>query len=329
MSIMLTGSGVGTSQAADGQSLFEDLRFQRGFLLSYPASSRGRAVEAVLCLADANSIPVWRLCQWATKHSLATVPCIRGRDGDLSYENEGKRVVVGGPESPNRDLILEVRGQAEYGTTARCQGESWPHLLVEQDAILLRPLDALGAVEFTLSVRLLYCTNHMAAEQYDPGLHAAQFQMFLIVRNISPGSADHGDYFWFGVPFFDSRHDVPAAYMARDAGRNDATGKFIYTVDGKMLGITPLKTGRWLTVKADLLPFIKGGLQEAVKRGYLTHGDQHNYAIANMNLGWEIPGTFDAAVQVRDLSVSVVSRAGSAARQAASRIHPAAADSGE
>ena len=306
--ILSAGSVVRGGHAADATALFADMQFRRGFLLSYPDSSRGRAVEAVLDLGDANKIPVWRLCQWATRHSLAAVPCARSTAGDLVYENEGKRVVVAGPGSQNRDLILDVRGNAEYGTRARQQGESWPHLLVEQDAPVLYPLDELDAIKLVVSLRLLHCTNHTPPEQYDPGLHAAQFQMFFVVKNISPASQDRDDYFWFGVPFFDSRYDVPPAYMAQDAGKGDATGKFIYTVDAKLLGITSLKEGNWISVQSDLLPFICSGLQEAMKRGYLKDAAPHNYAVANMNLGWEIPGTFDASVQIRDLDISAIPR---------------------
>ena len=306
--ILSVGSAVRCGQAADAKALFADMQFHRGFLLSYPDSSRGRAVEAVLYLGDANNVPVWRLCQWATKYSLATVPCVRGDAGDLSYENEGKRVVVGGAGSPNRGLILDIRGRAEYGTKARKQGEVWPHLLIEQDAPGLYPLDELDAVNFAITLRLLHCEDHTPPAEYDPGLHAAQFQMFFIIKNIAPASPDRHNYFWFGVPFFDSRHDVPPAYMAQDAGKGDATGKFIYTVDARLLGVTPLKEGNWITVRADLLPFIRSGLEEAVKRGYLGKGDAHDYAVANMNLGWEIPGTFDAAVQIRDLNISAICR---------------------
>jgi hypothetical protein len=127
--------------------------------------------------------------------------------------------------------------------------------------------------------------------------------MFFIIKNIIATSEDRGGYYWFGVPFYDSRYDVPPAYMARDAGKDDATGKFIYTLDGKVTGATSLKEGRWTTLRVDLLPHIKDGLQEAVKRGYLQSSDPAEYAVANMNLGWEMPGTFDAAIQVRNLRV--------------------------
>ncbi len=293
------------ARAGEGQALFADWQFRQGFLLSYPSSSKGRAVEAVLSLGDPNNAPAWRLCQWATKYSLAGVPCTHGPAGDLSYENEGKKVVVGGPDSPDRDLILDVRGGVEYGVKARRAGQGWPHLLIEQDAVVIRPLDELDAVHFTVSLRLLHCTNRIPLDQYDPGLHAAQFQMFFIVKNIDPNSPDYRDFFWFGVPFFDNRHDIPPAYMAKDGGKSDATGKFIYTVAGQRVGVTPLKTGQWLALDVDLLPLIRTGLQEAVNRKYLTDADPHHYAVANMNLGWEIPGAFDAAIQLRNLRIAL------------------------
>lgn len=263
-------------------------------------------MEATLNLGRSDSQPAWRLCQWGTKYSLADATCVRGQQSDVSYENEGKRVVVGGPDSSHRDLVLEIRGQAEYGTRARQAGESWPHLLIEQDAPKPHRLDALKRLMFAVRLRLLYCTDHMTEADYDPGLHAAQFQMFFIVKNINPQTKDHGDYYWFGVPFFDNRHDSSPAYMAKDAGKSDATGKFIYTVAAQAVGVRPLKGGQWITVEADLLAHVKRGLQEAVARGYLENGEAGDYAVVNMNLGWEIPGTFDAAMQIRDLAIVAV-----------------------
>jgi hypothetical protein len=301
--VLLPGVGVRAGQGTGVQALFADMGFERGFSLSYPDSSKGRSAEAVLNFGDANNVPAWRLCQWGTKHTLATARCVRDDEGSLSYGNDGKKVVFGRPDSASRGLTLEVRGSAEYGARPRKYGESWPHLLVEQDAVRLYLLDQLERIELRISLRLLYCTNAMARGQSDPGLHAAQFQMFLIIKNVKSASEDHGGYYWFGVPFFDSRYDVPPAYMAKDAGKDDATGKFIYTVDGKAFGVTALKPNQWLTIRTDLLPHIRSGLQEAVTRGYLKDSNPHDYAVANMNLGWEIPGTFDAAIQVRGLSL--------------------------
>ena len=81
--------------AAERKPLFLDMQFQHGFLLSYPSSAQGRAVAAVLDFDDPNNKPHWRLCQWGTQHSLATVACRRG-GADAWYENDAKKVLVGG-----------------------------------------------------------------------------------------------------------------------------------------------------------------------------------------------------------------------------------------
>jgi beta-glucanase (GH16 family) len=283
--------------------LFSDTKFQNGFLLSHPDSSKGRAVEAVLDMPDSTDKPVWRLCQWATKHSLAGVKPVPNNMGGITYSNQGKSVVVGGPDIPMVDLILEIKGDSEYGQAARKPGQPWPHLLVEQDAPRIYTLDALDTVPLNISFKIMHCKSNMSPQQYDPSLHAAQFQLFLIVKNVNTASKDTGDYFWFGVPFFDNRHDIPPSFIAKDVGKEDATGKLIYTIDGRTVNTTPPIHGDWITVKKDLLPHIKTGLKEAVKRGYISDSTIDHYAIANMNLGWEIPGNFNAAVSIRGFNI--------------------------
>ncbi len=189
--VLASGSVAWTQQAGERQDLFADMQFRRGFLLSYADSSKGRAVEAVLHLGDANNVPAWRLCQWASKYSLAAAPCTEGTTGDRFYENEGKKVLVGGSDSPNRDLILEVRGGAEYGDRARRFGEGWPHLLIEQDAVVVRPLDELDEIRFSLGLRLLrFSMPACPRTSTIRGCTRPKFQMFFIVKNISPDSPD-------------------------------------------------------------------------------------------------------------------------------------------
>ncbi len=285
---------------------FRDMSFQRGFLLSHPSPKKGRAVEKVLRGGKEGAKPRWRLCQWATRHSLAAAPRLVKPDGAIVFENEGKRVVIGGASSAERDLVLELKAQNEY-RRPRLFGEPWPHLLVEQDAGTRITLDKLQKVQLHLALQLLFCRDHMAGRA-DPGLHAAQFQLFLIVKNINRQSGDYQDYFWFGVPFFDNRHDLPRAHRAKDAGKDSATGKFIYTIAGSALMSTSLRDGKWKTIEKDLLPFILSGLECACERGYLKSRNPRDYAVVNMNLGWEMPGTYHAAVKLRDFSLGAIRR---------------------
>jgi len=288
--------------------LLLDTHFRHGFLLSYPDSRKGPAVEAALDLGDSNNRSVWRLCQWGTKHSLAKAHCIHHANGSISYNNKAKRVLVGAEDSDNRDLILEIRGSAEYGTKARKYGESWPHLLVEQQVCKVYPLDQLAKLHLTLKVKLLYSENHTTREAYSPTLHAAQFQMFLVVRNVNKQSKNCGNYYWFGVPFYDSRYDIPPSHKAKDNGKTDATGKFIYTIAGEQVNTEHLKKNQWVEIDVNLLPHIEAGLEEAARRGCLTDLNPGDYAVTGMNMGWELPGTFDASIQIRDLGILAVLR---------------------
>ena len=217
-------------------------------------------------------------------------------------------MLVGAEDSDNRDLILEIRAGCEYGNRARKHGESWPHLLVEQQACEVYSLEKLTRLDFELGIKRLYCENRMATDACNPSLHAAQFQMFLVVSNINKSSKDSGDYFWFGVPFYDSRYDIPPSHKAKDGGKADATGKFIYTIAGENVTSEPLKENRWAEIEINLLPYIKAGLEEAVKREYLKDSNPGDYAVVGMNMGWELPGTFDASIQIRDLGLQAILR---------------------
>ncbi|MGB2864030.1 MAG: hypothetical protein WBC05_11940 [Sedimentisphaerales bacterium] len=65
---------------------------------------------------------------------------------------------------------------------------------------------------------------------------------------------------------------------------------------------------QWVEIDIDLLPYIKTGLEEAVKRGYLTGSNPVDYAVTGMNMGWELPGTLDASIQIRDFELQAVLR---------------------
>ncbi len=152
-------------------------------------------------------------------------------------------------------------------------------------------------------VRLSAFADRMAGRA-DPALHAAQLQLFFIVKEVAPEAS--GDFLWFGVPFFDSRQEFPPPHRAKDGGKADATGKLIYTIDGREVLSSPLGRGNRVAIRKDLLPAIREALAYAVESRFLASGDPGRYAVANMNLGWEMPGAFDAAVEIRGLAVTAV-----------------------
>ena len=82
--------------------------------------------------------------------------------------------------------------------------------------------------------------------------------------------------------------------------------KFIYTLDSRVYGDRSLHDGTWVTFDKDLLPLIHQGLARAWQRGFLKESRKvADYYLSGMNLGWEMPGTFDATVQVRNLRLDI------------------------
>jgi hypothetical protein len=305
------GPGPAAGTGGERIALFADTSFRRGFELSFPSSAKGRAVEKVLAAEEGAPAPAWRLCQWATRASLAGAPLAHLPGGGLSWENETKLVALGCGAPGRPDLVLEVRGGAEYRGRARRPGEPWPHLLVEQDAVRAMTLDRLASLDLEVSLRLASFADRMDGRA-DRSLHAAQFQIFFIVKELAPGAG--GDFLWFGVPFFDSREEFPPAYRAKDGGKDDATGKYIDTIDGREVLSRPPGRKEWVAIRKDLLPAIAAALSRAVERGFLKSADPGRFAVVNMNMGWEIPGAYDAAVEVRGLAVTAVLHPGAAGR---------------
>ena len=141
---------------------------------------------------------------------------------------------------------------------------------------------------------------------YSPQLHAAQNQIYFTLQNRNPKSAGYGQLLWFGVPIYDDRERIPKSYQAKDAGKEDASGMFIYLVDGREFTARSLHDKEWVTIDNDLLPLMCTGLQAAWKSGFLKDSRSlADYQITGMNLGWEVPGSFNVEMQVRDLSLKV------------------------
>ena len=89
---------------------------------------------------------------------------------------------------------------------------------------------------------------------------------------------------------------------AQDFG---GTAKFIFTLEPeKIFSDVSAHDGKWVTVDKDLLPLMREAIETAWARGFLpgsnTFGD---YYIGGVYMGWELPGSFDVAMQVRNLSL--------------------------
>ena len=296
----------GTEPNSVSTGLFSDSAFVRGFELT-AASHPAPKVELGVLLTGSEreqGPPAWRMAQWGTREVLLPGRCTELGGGRWTAENGAKRIVVERETGGQTGLLLEVRGGYEYEGRMRAPGEAWPHLLIEQRFEKPICLKDRTSWVFAMEARVPFCRPAAwSAGKLNPGLHTAQVSAFWTVHNMTKGNPDCGEMIWFGIPFFDARHDIPPSHYALDTGKSDASGKFICLLDGKRFWTSATGDGRWHPLEVDLTPLLREALSLSQQHGYLRETRFEDLVITSFNLGWEIPGPYDAAFEVRRLSL--------------------------
>lgn len=117
-------------------------------------------------------------------------------------------------------------------------------------------------------------------------------------------SEGFGDYYWFGIALYDDREAVTTLHAMQDKGsaKKKGTNKFIYNVGIKPFTDKVVADGEWVDIRGDLMPYIRAGLRECWKRGYLTDSkDLTDYRLGGLVMGWEVTGLNDVAMAVKGL----------------------------
>ncbi len=295
--------------AGDGVERFEDVEFRRGFVLSAASSMGGKVELGILRMSDDPDAgkPGWRLAQWGTRHLLEPGTVTPSESGVWEATTPGKRVRIERSPEGEPTVLLEGLAITEYAGEMRESGEPWPHLLIEQgfkDPI--RMGDA-ARVPFTLEFRVPYCKAAPWAEgKLDPGRHTAQVSAYWTVHNRTADSPDHDEMIWFGIPLFDVRNEIPPPHSALDTAVPN--GKFICSIDSRRFFEGNTGDGEWRTLEVDLVPLLREALRISQEHGYMKETRLEDLALTSFNLGWEIPGPYDAAFEVRGLSLKTVGR---------------------
>lgn len=286
-------------QAAEARELIRDPRFQRGFVVLDPKPGK-KVMRGSLRWGGSTGEPLWHLAQWTSRYSIAGAVAQPQPGGAVSFANQGKMVAVAPAGHPDADLVLAVRGSAEYRGRARRRGEPWPHLLVSQRFQQPPRVTEVSRAVFRLAVRLRSSRLYRTSD-YSERIHAAQFLVFVTVQNLNRQSPGYGRHLWFGIPLYDDRHRLPRRFE-----QPDSAGKFIYTPPGEAYTRQSVHDGAWVKVERDVMPLIKAALDAAWARGFLSEStSQTDYYITAMNMGWEVPGILNVEMQVRDLGFLV------------------------
>lgn len=242
----------------------------------------------------------WRIAQWASHHSLAKEYKIYETADAVVYENISKRIScyrTGG-------IQLECFTSKEY-ERPRKSGEAWVHLLIEQvlqgqQRVHFREMKHLYmSLDFTVTK----CEQKMREEEYDPGLHAGQAVWYITIENeLSEEVTPEGrpDYFWFGMPVFDSRMTANDDNYFLDKG----TKKLIYCIGSNTLYGGATQTGKRYRWTYDILPAVRKAFGIARENEFLPGAEFDHMVIGSTNFGWEMPGTFDGSIRAEKISIA-------------------------
>ncbi len=244
----------------------------------------------------AKAYPAWQLAQWCCKHNLADAAERVTQNGAYVIGDASKCVTV---DVEQGRISLELNTSEEY-TVSRVEGEGWPHILIEQ--IFEKKVSVMKAKKIVLDIELsidkVTCRQKEPIEHY----HTAQFSWIFALADRSGGAGD-GDFIWFGCPVYDYRFPLPGEFRAKDGGKPENTGKYIYFIDSRHYLSEPVAIGKRVRLQIDVTEHMKEAVRDAQAKGYLRDSRAEDIVLENTNLGWEVTGTFDVGLTFYRLSV--------------------------
>ncbi|MEA5043377.1 MAG: hypothetical protein VB075_02190 [Petrimonas sp.] len=275
--------------------IIQDRTFKNGLLIRGNDSSKPVPIGRLYPIGKGVEEPSWAIAQWGTHHVMNDISPTIINDS-IVYKQDAKRLFFYPQRDGNTIIGLEVFASKEY-SAPRKLGENWVHLLIEQSFKNLILLKTVQSINYKLKAKLLFCSNKMY-EEFNPDLHTAQITFFLTIQNSIKDSPQYGDFFWFGLPLYDYRYSKIAEYGAEDLGKDDASKKFISTVASDELFSGSLHSMDWISIDKNIYPLIKKSFETAQSRGYMKGSKWEDLCITGMNIGWEVPGTFDCGIMV-------------------------------
>lgn len=298
--LLLVNGMVAAQESKQGPvSLLSDEGFAQGFISLNPKQG-ARITGGVLQPRGATGKPGWEIAQWGSRFDIGKHAPIYGVNGETIYADPGKTVKV----YPDSSFVLEVKGGEEFVDRPRSFFESWPHLYLEQLFGGEHFLADYERLDFRLEGRHLYTINHLGPKM-DDRLHTAQLIIQFFVHNKNPRSSGYNkEKFILSLPVYDYRWDYRAETGFQDAGtKKTTTNMFVYGPSGQGIwsGTFREDTVNWHGMDEDLMPHFWEGFIQAKRAGFMPHSQFSDLALASFVFGWEMPGTFDAAMHFRNM----------------------------
>ena len=290
-------SNISLRYDSDVENAYLDDVYNCGFNV-YSTTEGDGTIAGRLSNTD-DSAPSWTIAQWNSKYNILDGYKIDNSDLTL-WGDASKQVFI---RKSSNVLGLLLNASAEYSSD-RVSNQPWPCLLLNQEFDFDNHIkvDALDALYMNVTFDITKMENKMHGA-VNPALHAAQLLWYITVQNRNPQSADFGKYVWFGLQLYDSRYGIPPFYADEDGGKDVNTGMFIYLPSADKYVASPVSVNNLTKVNYNVLPEISVAFALAQSRGYLTNTTFNDLYIGGMNIGWELPGTFDVCVEIADLNL--------------------------
>lgn len=287
--------------------LLDDTSFSNGFALKGVSTTMGSTIVRNLTADNVDAKPNWQMAQWWTKYDMQYADYEKV-NGVHIYSNESHEVRI---DNQNNSLYMKLLASKEYDHP-REAGENWPHILIEQNCQNPVFVSTVSKVVVSLDFKIIRADNMMDPTEYNAGNHAAQFLWYFTLQNITTENSNpeevgtYGDFLWFGVPLYDSRHPNGIdEYKHVDSGFVGATNKLIYGMSNKTYLDLPLEMNKEYHIELDILPYLKEAFIYGKMNGALENAQWGNMRLGYMNFGWELPGTFDVESEIRNISTKI------------------------
>lgn len=195
----------------------------------------------------------------------------------------------------NGEIILGLNASKDYDQP-RTSGD-WCHLLLQNVLTNSVKVSELQSLNFSIDLEL-QCENKMSDAEYNPSIHTAQFLLYFIVQ--SNATLDAGDYFWFGIPFYDYRYTS----MDENIMIDNRSQMPIYQMSNRVIDPEGIKLNKEYKINLDLIELFSDALlacQNSLDR--FLNSTINDFSITSMNIGWELPGTFDVSAKFSNFSL--------------------------
>ncbi|MDG0888961.1 hypothetical protein [Paracholeplasma manati] len=294
--------------------LLEDPTFATGFqLLGISPVEDGRTIQRHLNY-NGEALPstrnVWFMAQWWTPYDV-TDATYEKLNGVHTYTTESRTLYMN--PSDEGYLRIDLNASKEYLDGPRELGQPWTHALIEQNFNASVGMSELSALILRLEVTVNSVENK-TGPTYDPGKHAAQLLWYLTLQNVVPEDSNpaevgtRGDFLWFGIPIYDNRTDFISQSAHLDQGGPGTTNKLIYSMSSRNYFDEKIQMGKTYQIEIDVLPYLQEAFLYAINNNALVNAQYENMQIGYMNLGWELPGTFDVSSTFRGISIKAIKK---------------------